>query len=189
MNGLTLKYVKPSLLRYELYHAAIVSNGLALQYIDKTKCKKKVYHALCVEAIKRNPIALIFVKKQKKELCDLAVRRYPPLISIVKKQTHTQAEIAIKYDTALTKWIRVMDIDLWLLAVKKNPKCLQYAYAQTPEMCFHALRDKTMRQYAKYGTNLPDAYYEWYRNNEYLKSFHLELSKYHKDIKIMCTKN
>lgn len=202
LNGLSLQFVHGSFHNYQLYSKAVKQNGFAIQYVKRKLLTSVEYNTLVNLAIENEPRSLMLIHDQTEELCKKVLYILPTMIVYSKYQTENACIAAIKYNPKLihnvknktdkiikiflTRYPRLysyvlpLNAEQYTIIVKAIPSLLKIVpfKLQTPTMCFYALRDKSMRQFARYGTNLPDVYYAWYRNTTDLKMFHDNMYDY-----------
>ncbi len=127
---------------------------------------------LCLEAVKRNPTTLYYVKEQTLEICLKAVKRDPETLCYVKEQTQEICLEAVKRDAMALQHVKEQTREICLEAVRRFGPALQHVEEQTREICLEAVKEAGWAlQYVKEQTPeiCETAIKEFYPSMRYVK--------------------
>lgn len=128
----------------EVCLAAIKKNGLALRYV------KEQTPEICLEAVKQNVRVLQYVKEQTPEICLTAVKNYGYTLRYVKEQTPEICLAAVKENGNTLVYVKEQTPELCLEAINNTPWALEHIKEQTPEICLEAVKqDGRVLEYVK----------------------------------------
>ena len=133
-DGLNLMKVPSKYQTKEICIEALKQNGNAIVFIENQTPE------ICLEAVKQNKIALQFVKNQTPEICLAAVKRDGWTLQFVKNQTPKICMEAVKQDGYALKYVKNQTSEICLEAVKQDGWVLEFVRNQTPEICLEAVK-------------------------------------------------
>ena len=112
----------------------IKRDGMALAYV------KEQTPEICMAAVKQNGMALEYVEEQTPEICMAAVKQDGRALLHVKEQTPEMCLEAVKQDGWLLLYVKEQTWEICLEAVKQNGYALRSVKEQTPEICIEAVK-------------------------------------------------
>ena len=93
-----------------------------------------------IEIVKRDGLALAYVKYQTPEICLAAVRRNGLALIYMNRQTPEICLAAARQNGLALMYANNQTPEICLAAVKQNKNALTYSNYQTPEICLAARR-------------------------------------------------
>lgn len=118
-------------------HLNIVKhNGLFLALINK----KDHCHEICMEAVKQNYKAIIYVEEQTEDICFEAVTQNGYMIKYIKNQTENLCIEAVKKNPFSIQFIKNKTHNICMEAIKNNPYSIQFIQNQTEDICLEAVK-------------------------------------------------
>ena len=94
---------------------------------------------ICLETVKKNGIALRFVKDQTDKICLEAVKQDGWALEYVKNQTDEICLEAVRKKGYALKYVKKQTLKICLEAVRQNGYALEYVKEQTPKICIEAV--------------------------------------------------
>jgi hypothetical protein len=141
LNGNVLSCIDEQYHNYDLYNLAIETESLSISkmIINDTIINKNQYNELCEKVIKKDPIALRFIKKEyhNYDLYNLAITINPSSIQYMCDPSIDLCMRAIKSDPSLLKHISpyTQTIELCLKAIKLDPNTCKYVCKKYKKQC------------------------------------------------------
>ena len=114
--------------------AAVRENPWAMFYI------RKQTPDMCMFAVQQFPMLLVAVQHQTPEICLEAIQRNWNALQYVKEQTAALCTIALQRDVWAIRHIRHPTPEMCLFAVQKNGMTLDVITRATPEICLAAVQ-------------------------------------------------
>lgn len=153
-DGLLLRYVRNQ--TDEIVRAAVGQNVDAITQAlmqPEDVCQYAIRCNVCLfkhignpslhvsmEAIRKDPFNIYYVKRQTPELCMLAVSTAAHSLVWVKEQTPELCAIAVARDGMLLQHVKRQTPELCMTAVRQNGLALRFARRQTLELCLAAVQ-------------------------------------------------
>ena len=103
----------------------------------------------CLEAVKRDGLALEYVINQTPELCFETVKQDGYNIEHVINQTHEICLESVKRDGLALKFVKEQTSEMCLEAVKRDGYAIEYVINQTP-LIIHYLKKYNISMYEFY---------------------------------------
>jgi hypothetical protein len=94
-----------------------------------------------LEKVKKNGLALDYVKEQTPEICIAAVEQNGNAIQFVKEQTPEICIAAVSQNGLALRFVKEQTPELCLAAVEQNGLALRYVKEKTPEICLAAVKE------------------------------------------------
>lgn len=95
---------------------------------------------LCMEAVRNDSSALVFVREKTPELCMAAVEKNGWALQFVMEQTPEICMAAVEKNGLSLQFAHVQTPELCMAAVERNGIALQYVQNQTPDICQAAVK-------------------------------------------------
>jgi len=106
--------------------------GLGKKAVEEGKTEDEIFfekwsdEQYCLEAVKQDGYALMYVKEQTAEICMEAVKQNGNALMYVREQTAEICMEAVKQDSNALMYVREQTAEICMEAVKRNGYALRY---------------------------------------------------------------